>query len=68
MYICLSRLSYDPSQRDVILAGAEQTNPALRDRPGRQSSYWAVDRATGSMIEIADVGHNSDESSGLPGY
>jgi len=53
MYIRLSRLSCDPSECDAVLTGAEQTNPALRNLPGLQSSYWGVDRATGAMIAVS---------------
>jgi heme-degrading monooxygenase HmoA len=53
MYIRLSRLSCDPAHCDEVLASAEQTNPALRNLPGLQSSYWGVDRATGAMIAVS---------------
>jgi heme-degrading monooxygenase HmoA len=53
MYIRLSRLFCDPGQCDEVLRGAEQTNGALRNLPGLQSSYWGVDRATGSMIAVS---------------
>ena len=53
MYIRISRSHCNPSQCDEVLAIAEQTNPALRQLPGFQSSYWGVDRATGAMIAVS---------------
>ena len=53
MYIRISRSRCNPSQCDEVLAVAEQTNPALRQLPGFQNSYWGVDRARGAMIAVS---------------
>ena len=53
MYIRISRARCDPSKCDEVLAAAEQVNPALRQLPGFQSSYWAVDRASGALIAVS---------------
>jgi heme-degrading monooxygenase HmoA len=50
MYVRMSRARCDPSKCDEVLAAAEDVNPSLRQLPGFQSSYWAVDRASGAMI------------------
>ena len=53
MYVRITRARCDPSQCNEALAVAEQTNPALRQLPGFQSSYWGVDRATGAMVAVS---------------
>jgi hypothetical protein len=53
MYIRISRSRCNPSQCDEVLTVAKQTNPALSQLPGFQTSYWGVDRASGAMIAVS---------------
>jgi heme-degrading monooxygenase HmoA len=53
MYIRTSRTRCDPNKCDEVLGAAEEVNPALRQLPGFQSSYWAVDRASGALIAVS---------------
>lgn len=53
MYVRISRAHCNPSQCDEVVAIAEQTNPALRQLPGFQSSYWGVDRAAGALVAVS---------------
>src|SRR3954464_13443519 len=53
MYVRISRAGCDPSKCDEVLAAAAEVNPALRQLPGFQSSYWAVDRARGVMLAVS---------------
>jgi heme-degrading monooxygenase HmoA len=53
MYVRISRAKCDPSKCDEVLAAAQEVNPALRQLPGFQSSYWAVDRASGAMLAVS---------------
>jgi heme-degrading monooxygenase HmoA len=56
MYIRVSRARCEPNKCDEVLAAAEQVNPALRQLPGFQNSYWAVDRASGALIAVSTWG------------
>ena len=62
MYIRISRSRCNPSLCDEVLAVAEQTNPALRQLPGFQSSYWGVDRTSGAMVAVStwDTGEHAN--------
>jgi quinol monooxygenase YgiN len=53
MYIRISRAHGDPSRCDELLAGAEEANPAIRQLPGCQSSYWGVDRTSGTFVAVS---------------
>jgi hypothetical protein len=53
MYVRTSRAHCDPSECDEVLASAQRTNPALRQLPGFQSSYWGVDRLKGALIAVS---------------
>jgi heme-degrading monooxygenase HmoA len=53
MYVRTSRAHCDPSECDAVLASAERTNPALSQLPGFRSSYWGVDRDTGTLIAVS---------------
>jgi heme-degrading monooxygenase HmoA len=53
MYLRISRVRSDSSKCDEVLAAAKGINPALRQLPGFQSSYWGVDRASGAMIAVS---------------
>jgi quinol monooxygenase YgiN len=53
MYIRISRARCDPSKCDEVLDAAKQVNPVLRQLPGCQNSYWAVDRSRGALIAVS---------------
>ena len=54
MYVRIARARFDPSNWDEVLAaGTEQMGPALRQVPGFQSAYWAVDQAQGVILAVS---------------
>ena len=53
MYVRISRVRCDRNKCDEVLAAAEGINPRLRQLPGFQSSYWAVDRTSGAMLAVS---------------
>lgn len=60
MYVRISRSRCDPSKCDEVLAAAADVNPALRQLPGFQSSYWAVDRGSGAMVAVSTCDTRDD--------